>query len=97
MSKAIKEKRPKNLKNPISINAFRLDLNEKEIVVEFGEITDNKDKETVDIVASMKLEPEFLRYLVVDLFKAGLDYQAKFSNDIGFPDPAKYVDTAEKE
>lgn len=64
-------------------NTFRLGYTETEFFVDFGLIKPEK-KEQVDLVTSVSFPTEKMQYLIVQLFRAALDYEEEFDKDIGF-------------
>lgn len=85
----ILENRPPKFKSPTYINTYRSDMGKERIVLEFGHITEKEEKEIVDVVASLSLDPTLIKHLISYFIAMGLKYQDKFDIDIGIPKPNK--------
>ncbi len=80
MDSNLKEKRPKELKDPILVNVFRTEFTEDKIILELGNI----DDKTIDVISSVCFDPKMLYPIIAGLVNDGVIYENKYKIDI-FP------------
>ena len=77
---------PAGLEKHQYINTYRISHTETEILLDFGNLIRNEEVEDkkVELVSRLALPPSLLVKLMLDLYRAGQDYEKSYKLDIGF-------------
>lgn len=81
------EIRDGNLRLPKKANTYRILPRKDKILIEFGRIP--KGAKRVNVLSSIWIEPQALESFIMSAFDAGIAFQKKTGEDIGFGDLIK--------
>lgn len=79
------ELRGEEFKSPKKTNIFRVFPRKGKVIIEFGR--HSKNKKQVEVISSTWIKPEMLEYFLIAVYQAGIAYQTRYEEDIGFEIP----------